>query len=84
MWGRLQWISWSTHGRPSFRAVSQRRLESGAVTRSQSLCYLRFLAGRGLGAVREIDERSSPLANSAAALTELRAASPAAIHNTRR
>ena len=68
--------AWSTHRRPSFRAVS--------VTRLQPLCYLRFLAGSGLGAVREVDERSSPLANSPAALTELRAASPAAIHNTRR
>jgi hypothetical protein len=80
----LACTAWSTHRRPSFRAVTQRRLESRAVARSQPLCYLRFLAGLGLGSFREAAERCSPFDNNTAALTELATASPVASHNTRR
>jgi len=47
-----------------------------------TLCYRRFPEGRGFDAVREFDERRASV--SAAALTELTAASPAANHNTMR
>jgi len=67
---------------PDFRAVMQADWESGGG--QIELRYPRFLAGRSFDAVREVDERPSPLASSAAALTELAAASPAANHNTAR